>query len=107
MIYNVVYSLNNVNEKENEKEHANDCQRNKKSITSNKWSKCFPSNFKEIQYGKTNYFTFIFIIYIIERKTSKKHSINDIKKTLYQEYSKYLADFRNQIIDILNILKFS
>lgn len=94
---NVITSL----EEKNNKETINECQTNKKKISSGEWNNCFPNNFKEIQYNKSNYCTFAFIIDIIERKTSKKLSINEIKKVLYQEYGKYFDDFSYQIIDIL------
>jgi hypothetical protein len=85
--------------------NSNECKTNKKKIGSGKWNKCFPDNFKEIQYGtkdnKSNYCTFIFIIELIERKIAKKLSVNDIKKALHEEYIKYFEDFGNQIIDIL------
>ena len=98
---NIVPSLNEAIGRKNLNE--NECKIIKKNIGSGKWNKCFPSNFKEIQYGKTNYCTFTFIIELIERKTAKKLSVNDIKHILYEEYSKYLEDFGEQIIDILII----
>jgi hypothetical protein len=76
-------------------------KRLKKKISSGKWSKCFPSNFKEIQYSKTNYCTFMFIIELIQKKFAREFSVNEIKQILYEEYSKYFEDFENQIIDIL------
>jgi len=96
---NVVSSLNEAIGKN--KINENECQTIKKKIGSGKWSKCFPSNFKETQYGKSNYCTFTFIIDLIERKIAKKISVNEIKKILYQEYSIFLEDFSEQIIDIL------
>jgi hypothetical protein len=84
---------------------TNVCQILKKKIGSGKWNKCFPDIFKEIQYGtkgnKSNYCTFMFIIDLIEKKIAEKFSVNDIKKILYEEYSKYLIKFGSQIIDIL------
>jgi hypothetical protein len=77
------------------------CEITKKPIGSGEWKKCFPNNFKEIRYGKSNYCTFVFIIDLIERKIAKKLLINDIKKVLHEEYVKYLEDYDNQIIDIL------
>jgi hypothetical protein len=94
---NVVTSLDETSSKEK----INECQTNKKNIGSGEWNKCFPSDFKEIQYNKTNYCTFAFITDIIERKTAKNLSVNDVKKVLYQEYGKYFDDFTYQIIDIL------
>jgi hypothetical protein len=96
---NVVSSLNEAIGKN--KINENECQTIKKKIGSGKWSKCFPSNFKETQYGKSNYCTFTFIIDLIERKIAKKISVNEIKKILYQEYSIFLEDFSEQIIDVL------
>jgi hypothetical protein len=87
------------------RKHTNECKILKKKIGSGKWNKCFPDVFKEIQYGtkdnKSNYCTFMFIIDLIERKIAKKLSVNDVKKILYEEYSKYLEEFGSQIIDIL------
>ena len=87
------------------RKNTSECQTTKKKIGSGKWNKCFPDNFKEIQYGikdnKSNYCTFIFIIELIERKIAKKLSVNDIKKVLHEEYIKYFEDFSGQIIDIL------
>jgi hypothetical protein len=98
---NVVPSLNEAIGRKN----TNECKITKKKIGSGKWNKCFPENFKEIQYGikdnKSNYCTFIFIIELIERKIAKKLSVNDIKKLLHEEYIKYLEEFDNQIIDVL------
>jgi len=87
------------------RKHTNECKTLKKKIGSGKWNKCFPDIFKEIQYGskdnKSNYCTFLFIIELIERKIARKLSVNEIKKVLYEEYSKYLVEFGSQIIDIL------
>jgi hypothetical protein len=98
---NVVPSLNEAIGRK----HTDVCPTLKKKIGSGKWNKCFPDAFKEIQYGtkgnKSNYCTFIFIIDLIERKIAKKLVVNDIKKILYEEYSKYLVKFGSQIIDIL------
>ena len=83
------------------RKQSNECQTIKKKIGSGKWNKCFPDIFKEIQYGKSNYCTFIFIIELIERKIARTLSVNDIKQILHEEYSKYLEDYSSQIIDIL------
>jgi len=47
-------------------------------IVSNIWRNCFPKDFKEIQYSKFNYCTYIFIIDLIERKTGKKLSVSNL-----------------------------
>ena len=94
---NLVPSLNEAIGREN----TSECQTVKKKISSGKWSECFPSNFKEIQYSKKNYCTFMFIIELIQKKIAREFSVNNIKQILYEEYSKYFDDFENQIIDIL------
>ena len=75
----------------------------KKYIMSNIWRKCFPENYTEIEYSKFNFCTFNFIIDLIERKTNKNLSINQIKNELFEEYKKYLVEFNNKIVDILII----
>jgi hypothetical protein len=77
------------------------CEKSKNKIKSGIWSKCFPDNFTEIQFSKTNNCTFIFIIDLIEKKIGKKLTINEIKKLLYDEYTKYLEEYGDRIIDIL------
>jgi hypothetical protein len=77
------------------------CEKSKNKIKSGIWSKCFPDNFMEIQFSKTNNCTFIFMIELIEKKIGKKITINEIKKVLYDEYTKYLEEYGDRIIDIL------
>ena len=55
-------------------------------IVSAIWKKCFPKNYTEIEYSKSNYCTIIFIIDLIERKTGEKYTVNQIKNELYNEY---------------------
>ena len=79
-----------------------DCQKPlKKSITSSFWKNCFPKNFKEIVYGKFIYCTYMFIIDLIEKKTGKKLTVNQLKNDLYTEYNKYLQNYHDKIVDIL------
>ena len=75
----------------------------KEKITSSIWKKCFPDNYKEIEYSKNNFCTFNFIIDLIYKKTSNKLSVNQIKNELYNEYKKYLEKYTDKIIDILII----
>ena len=70
-------------------------------IKSSIWKKCFPTNYTEIEYNKTNTCTFNFIIDLIERKTTNKLTINQIKSALYEEYKKYLQEYSDKIVDIL------
>ena len=88
------------------KETINQYQCNKQinnKITSAVWSDCFPKNFKEVEFGKTQYCSFECIIDIIEKMTNEKLDINRIKNTLYDEYKKFLLDYPEKITDILMI----
>ena len=75
----------------------------KHHITSSIWKKCFPSNYTEIEYTKYNFCTFIFIIDLIERKTNKKYTINEIKNQLFYEYKQFIEKYKDKIVDILII----
>ena len=95
---NVVPSLDYAIGKNNEVK----CKKTeKKKISTGIWSKCFPDNYKEIQYDKTNYCTISFMIDLIERKTNEKLTINNIKNQLYEEYKLYLEKYKDKIVDIL------
>ena len=97
---NVISSLDDAIGKQNKQE----CKKSiKKKISSAIWNKCFPSDFKEIEYNKLHYCTFSLIIDIIEKKTGEKMTINDIKNMLYEEYKKYIDKYFDKIIDILII----
>ena len=75
----------------------------KTHIVSSIWKKCFPENYKEIEYSRYNFCSFNFVIDIIEKMTNKRYKINDIKNYLHEEYKKYLDKFHDNIIDILII----
>jgi hypothetical protein len=80
------------------------CYKNKKEyITSSIWKNCFPQNYIEIEYSKYNFCTFNFIIDLIEKKTTKKISINEIKNVLFEIYKKYIniENYHDKIVDIL------
>jgi len=97
---NKIHSLDNSTGKNNEK----DCGKKiKNHITSSIWKHCFPDNYGEIEFSKLNFCTFYFIIELIEKKTGTKLTINNIKNELYDEYKKYLPDFKDKIVDILII----
>jgi hypothetical protein len=38
---------------------------------------------------------------LIERKTTNKLTVNQVKNTLYEEYKKYLQEYNDKIVDIL------
>jgi hypothetical protein len=73
----------------------------KQHITSSVWRKCFPENYKEIEYSKFNFCTFNFIIDLIEKKTGNKLTINQVKNQLFEEYKKYIGKYISKITDIL------
>jgi len=97
---NKILSLDDAIGKSNDKQ----CNKPKKhKITSSIWKKCFPENYNEIEYDKFHFCTFQIIIDLIERKTGKKITINEVKNELYEEYKRFLDNHKNQIIDILII----
>jgi hypothetical protein len=95
---NTVSDIDNVNGKKN----IGSCEKAvKKHITSGVWKDCFPENYGEIEYSKNTMCTYTLIIDLIERKTSKTLSVNQIKNELFNEYKKYLGDYFNKLVDIL------
>ena len=74
-----------------------------KNITSTIWKKCFPDDYKDKEYNDTTICTFQFIIDLIENYTGIRHTINQIKNVLYDEYNQYLDKYQAKIIDILII----
>ena len=67
------------------------------------WRKCFPDSYGEIEYGKTNYCSLFFMIDLIHKSTGVLLTENQIKTQLYGEYTKYLPNYKNKILDILTI----
>jgi len=74
-----------------------------KNITSAIWKKCFPDDYKDIEYNDTIICTYQFIIDLIEKYTGIRYTINRIKNVLYDEYKQYLDKYQAKIIDILII----
>jgi len=101
MYENNVSSLDKVIEIENQSV----CEPPKinQNITSGIWKKCFPDDYKDIEYNNTTICTFQFIIDLIEKYTGIKHTINKIKNELYNEYKQYLEKYQDKIVDILII----
>jgi hypothetical protein len=94
---NTVEPMNNEN-----KLPEKSCDKIEKThITSSIWKACFPSNFKEIEYGKYISCTFDIIIDLIEKQTGNKLTINQIKNELFIEYKQYLMNYGDKIVDIL------
>jgi len=73
----------------------------KDHIVSSVWKKCFPKDYRETEYSKHNFCTFNFVIDLIESKTGKKHSVNEIKNQLFDEYKKYIEIYKTPILDVL------
>ena len=71
------------------------------SIKSTIWKKVFPSNYLEVGYLKTNNCTFFFVSEIIKKTLNIILSTLDIRKILIEEYSKYLKEYQEKILDIL------
>ena len=94
---NKITSLSQANEEEN-----NICVKTDNAyIKSSIWKSIFPANYYETEYGKTCFCTFALIIDLIENKTGEKLTMNNIKNILYDEYKKYLLQYKNKIVDIL------
>ena len=94
---NKIPSLDHAIGRKNEKT----CTTTITNIKSSSWKKCFPESYKEIDYSNINYCTFNMIIDLIEKKTGKKYTVNQIKNDLYNEYKKYLDNYKHKILDIL------
>ena len=67
------------------------------------WRKCFPGSYGEIEYGKTNYCSLFFMIDLINKSKGVLLTETQIKRQLYEEYTKYLPEHKNKILDILTI----
>jgi hypothetical protein len=94
---NKIPSLDHAIGRKNEKT----CTKTINNIKSSIWKQCFPDSYKEIDYTNINYCTFNMIIDLIEKKTGDKYNVNQIKNDLYNEYKKYLDNYKNKILDIL------
>jgi len=79
------------------------CFKKTHSIKSKIWKECFPSNYNEIEYDKNIFCTFNIISDLIEKKTRKQLTMNELKNILFNEYRKYLPDYEDKIINILSI----
>jgi hypothetical protein len=69
-----------------ERDNKQICEKvTKPHISSSIWKKCFPSDYTEIEYGKTIPCSFTIIIDLIEKKTGSKLSVSDIKNILFDD----------------------
>ena len=104
--YDNVVNISEVNTKKREMPVEVCDKKQKTKITSGYWSKCFPENYKEVEFNKTKYCTFDIILDIIEKKTSKKYSVNELKNILFELYQTFVvSDPSNErkILDILTL----
>jgi hypothetical protein len=87
--------------------HVRDCERSSPNkIKSGYWRKCFPSNFKEIEYTGSNYCSLYLIIDIVKEINKKNLTIEQVKDDLISIYNNLTENYTNQeriekIIDIL------
>ena len=65
------------------------------------WKNVFPKNCKEIMFNNSNRCSFYVLIYILQEKTKKLLSIEDLKRTLWNVYKKYIDKYSVKLEDIL------
>jgi hypothetical protein len=65
------------------------------------WKNVFPKSCKEIMFQNSNRCSFYVLIYILQEKTKTLLSIEDLKRTLWSVYKKYIDKYRVKIEDIL------
>ena len=65
------------------------------------WKNVFPKNCKEIMFTNSNRCSFYILIYILQEKTGKLLSVEDLKRTLWNVYRDYIDNYKVKILDIL------
>uniref|UniRef100_A0A6C0ISK9 Uncharacterized protein n=1 Tax=viral metagenome TaxID=1070528 RepID=A0A6C0ISK9_9ZZZZ len=88
--------------------HERDCNPTEPTeILSGKWRKCFPSDYKNVDYNGSNYCTLYMLIDIIKEFKGIHLKIEDLKDQLIEEYSRITEDFTNKerVNHIINILR--
>ena len=67
------------------------------------WKNIFPKNCKEIMFNNSNRCSFYVLIYILQEKTKKLLSVEDLKRTLWNVYKKYIDNdkYKVKLEDIL------
>ena len=80
---------------------------NPEKISSAIWKKVFPAKYNEVLYGGSNQCTFYLVIDLLEMITGEKHTIKELKQTLFREYSRLCENFQNKskVEKLINILK--
>ena len=68
-------------------------------FTTAKWKKCFPTNYKEIEYKGSKYCAIYLFIDIMNKVHQKELGVNEIKDALFEEYKKITQNFKKQLVD--------
>ena len=79
------------------------CKTTEQKIKSTFWRKYFPTTYTELEYEKSVFCSFQFVINIIQNATGIVRTMDEIRVDLDAEYLKYLPTYQNKIIDILII----
>ena len=88
--------------------HVRDCVKSSPNkIKSDYWRKCFPENYKEVEYIGSNYCSLYLIIDLVKNIQNKDILLEDLKDDLVEIYSLLTDNYTNQdrIDKIINILR--
>ena len=66
------------------------------------WKRSFPNTSKELLFNNSISCSYSIIMFILQDKFKTPVSIQTIKTLLWNGYSKYISEYRNKIISILN-----
>ena len=72
-----------------------------KKVVSKVWKPCFPVDFGELSYDKSNSCGFFMLIDIIKTLKNVTLSLPQLKRELIAEYKKYTGMYESQVVDIL------
>ena len=79
------------------------CEIIENKIKSLFWKKCFPSSYSEVEFTDSTACTFFFMSELLKRIFNIDTDVTTLKNELYNEYLKYLGNYKDNIIDILII----
>ena len=79
------------------------CEIIENKIKSLFWNKCFPETYNEVEFTDSSVCTFYFISELLKRIFNLDTDVSSLKNELYNEYLKYLSNYKYNIIDILII----
>ena len=79
------------------------CEIIENKIKSLFWKKCFPATYHEVEFTDSSACTFYFISELLKRIYNIDTDVSTLKNELYNEYLKYLDNYKDSIIDILII----